>query len=89
LTDSASYRAELDQAVESIKTAANSVGIRGDGAAQFVYAASSRRILELSRASAGFYVEFWLASDDASSHDQTYATLAEAIQAAQAWLSEA
>ena len=80
------YRSELQQAAEGLRSAAEAVHVRGEGKGLFLFAVRDRRSLELARSDDGVWVEFW-DGEDAPVRDVTYSALLDAVDAARDWLT--
>ena len=79
------YRAELEQAAEELRSTTETADVRGEGEALFLHAARQGRSLELARSKDGVWVEFWNGEDPV--HEATYSALPDAVEAAREWLT--
>jgi hypothetical protein len=88
LLDESEYRRELEQIAERITPFAEAVNIRGDGAAQFIFAVSKERSLEISRSDEGIWIEFWREDNESLTRELTIQTHDEAVAAASEWMKQ-
>ena len=86
ITMSEAYEYDLLRVVEQLKNVAESVEIRGQGAARFVFASNHQHTIELSQSSNGIWVECWNDQVDAPVAEATLSSYAEASEYARAWL---
>ena len=85
--DSSAYRIELLDARAHLEPFATETAIRGDGAAQFVYARSNRGSIELSKTQhLEIFVEFWSADAETPVREVTYPDFASALAESSSWL---
>lgn len=85
--DDETYRTELEAIAAALDGIVDELSIRGDGAAQFIFAAANGRAVELSRSDDGVWVEFWNANEDSPHHDTIYNSYALAIRDVSQWLT--
>jgi hypothetical protein len=78
------YRQELAESAAALRPFAETVDVRGEEAAAFVFATRERRAIELSPADGGVWVEFWDA--DAAVREETLDSARLAVEAAAQWL---
>ena len=81
------YRYELEKVAEKLSASATLVNIRGDGAAQFIYATNDARSLEISQSEDGVWIEFWQGEDELAIHEVTVSSFDEAVHSSNEWLS--
>ncbi len=81
------YRRELEKVAEKLKGSASLVNIRGDGIAQFIFAANAARSLEISQSDEGVWIECWEGHAETPNREMTVSTFDEAIIAAVSWLN--
>jgi hypothetical protein len=79
------YRAELEQAAEELRSTTDTADVRGQGEALFLFAVRQGRSLELARSKDGVWIEFWNGEDPV--HEETYSVLPDAAEAAREWLT--
>jgi hypothetical protein len=64
--------------------------LRGEGNAQFIYARSSKRAVEICKGNSGFVVELWAVADEESDEPSVrvldLASSTEALKEVVAWL---
>jgi hypothetical protein len=61
--------------------------VRGNGAAQFVFASNNGRFAEISASDVGIWVEYWDGDMDAPKFDRTFARADDATVDVQKWLA--
>lgn len=81
------YKRELEKVAEQLKDSASLVDIRGDGAAQFIFAVNGSRALEISQSEEGVWIEFWQGEDESPAQGITVSSYDEAVIAAIEWLN--
>jgi hypothetical protein len=79
------YGRELTAAVVQLNSGDTTASVRGDGAAQFVFAERGPRAVELSHDGHEWWVEFWGSEAVVMSH--AFPSAEEAIQTVAAWLA--
>jgi hypothetical protein len=87
LLQDADYRAELKKVVEQIKDSTTLIDIRGEGEAQFIYAANEFRSLEVSQCNNGVWIEFWNNDNEIPVKEETVHSYEEAAIVSLNWLN--
>jgi hypothetical protein len=81
------YRRQLDAVRRQLAQTAEQAVIRGGGLAQFVWAESRGRSVEVYWDEQGICVFFWERDADSESHQTVLPSYAEAALVAQEWLA--
>jgi hypothetical protein len=81
----AAYRGELARVAAALRPLVETVDVRGDGAAAFVFATHQGRGIELSLSGERVWVEFWDGPDSAI-RDEVFDSFQLAAEAASRWL---
>jgi len=81
------YRTQLETVAAALDGIADELSIRGDDAAQFLFAAARGRAIELSKSDAGIWVEFWDGNADSPNHESTFDSYESAVHDVSRWLT--
>ena len=88
--DTAAYHDELLDVVSHLEQFAPHVSVRGDGAAQFVFAESPNGAVELSKTEhLQVFLELWPPDSDEPAREETHPTYESALASAVSWLRAA
>ena len=85
--DTNAYRAELLDAASHLEPFASHLSVRGDGAAQFLFASSHNGAIELSKTQhLQVFLELWRSDSEQPAREETHASYQSAVASAVAWL---
>jgi hypothetical protein len=76
-----------EMVAESLTAAWFGAKVSGEGAGRFIYAHHNERAVEISRADAGVWVEYWDGDDDYAKFDRTFEDVELGVADPQVWLS--
>lgn len=80
------YTLELEKTLEHLRKAGCEGSIRGDSAAQFIFARSGLHSIELYQSAEGIWVESWDETEEVPKHTATFPSYEKASLAAIKWL---